>query len=614
MESRSFTSRDFACQRLADGTVRIMMYKGSDETLRVPDRIDGTAVTQLGNGVFAMNKRLTEITLPEGITRAGSDTFRRCRVLTSVTLPRSLTVMGSMAMADCEALTSVALPPAMTVLAPEFFSGCSALVQVTLPRALQAVSHHAFFRCAALKDIALPDSLRSIGTSAFSGCKALTELFVPAGVTSIGRDAFEGCDALTLSGEEGSAIQQYCQENGLPFRVDAAPAADPVIPAFPPDPDTPVTQPGADGPRSDGVFSWETGGDGGLVLTGYNGTDPEVTVTAPAGARVTAVGAQAFQGKDVRRVVLPEGVRRIGPEAFAFCISLQEIVLPATLEEIGEKAFGGDMALSRADLPEGLQAIGDSAFLLCEELALTIPRSVTRFGDQICLSLQGKHPVRVYPGSAGERYCVEHKLPFVLQEAEPPREAPALPDPEPVPEEVPPAPPRQTGSTAGDFAVTELKDDTLRIRRYKGREEQLMVPGSLKGKPLSQIGNGAFYGNNRIVCVLLPSGITQLCTDAFGRCSALTDLNIPGTVTEIGSGCFQGCTALTELDLPDGLLRIGNEAFKDCTALTSLTLPAGLRGIGVDAFKNCPNLTVQVHPDSLGERYCQEHNIPCRVV
>ena len=40
-----------------------------------------------------------------------------------------------------------------------------------------------------------------------------------------------------------------------------------------------------------------------------------------------------------RRVVIPEGVTRIGIAAFMSCESLKDVVIPRTVEYIGENAF-----------------------------------------------------------------------------------------------------------------------------------------------------------------------------------------------------------------------------------------------------------------------------------
>ena len=67
-------------------------------------------------------------------------------------------------------------------------------------------------------------------------------------------------------------------------------------------------------------------------------------------------------------VVVPEGVRRIGPAAFADFGPLGAVALPASLEEIGPDAFAGCERLEEVDLPPGVRAIPAGAFANCAAL------------------------------------------------------------------------------------------------------------------------------------------------------------------------------------------------------------------------------------------------------
>ena len=56
-------------------------------------------------------------------------------------------------------------------------------------------------------------------------------------------------------------------------------------------------------------------------------------------------------------------------------------------------------------------------------------------------------------------------------------------------------------------------------------------------------------------------------------------------VTEIGNGAFYGCTGLTSVTIPSSVTKIGSWAFKGCTGLTSVTIPRSAV-IETDAFPN----------------------------
>jgi len=96
----------------------------------------------------------------------------------------------------------------------------------------------------------------------------------------------------------------------------------------------------------------------------------------------------------------------------------------------------------------------------------------------------------------------------------------------------------------------------------------------------SRPSNSAIAGN-KIVSIVLPSGIT-----------------------EIGGAAFFGCTELREIDLPASLTKIGNSAFDQCASLTSVicrptTPPAGgnlmFASVAADCRIKVPSGSVQAY-------------------
>ena len=76
-------------------------------------------------------------------------------------------------------------------------------------------------------------------------------------------------------------------------------------------------------------------------------------------------------------IVLSEGLRVIGDNAFGKCRSLAKINFPSTLKIISDGAFSGCRDLREVELPEGLQEIGELAFVGCEFSCFRIPPHVS---------------------------------------------------------------------------------------------------------------------------------------------------------------------------------------------------------------------------------------------
>ena len=128
--------------------------------------------------------------------------------------------------------------------------------------------------------------------------------------------------------------------------------------------------------------------------------------------------------------------------------------------------------------------------------------------------------------------------------------------------------------------------------------------------------SGAWFEDNTLESIVIPTGITRIGTEAFSRCSILTSVILPATVTFIDSHAFESCIALTTINLPAALTSINSHAFRlcsildtvifspaaiitsigegcfaECSRLQNINLPASLTSIGIRAFHSCTALT-----------------------
>ena len=90
------------------------------------------------------------------------------------------------------------------------------------------------------------------------------------------------------------------------------------------------------------------------------------------------------------------------------------------------------------------------------------------------------------------------------------------------------------------------------------------IPAYINGKPVTEIGDKAFY-----------------------NCATLKSVTIPNTVTSIGTAAFSGCSSLRSVIIENGVTSIGNLAFSRCTSLTDISIPNSVKLIDVSAFENC---------------------------
>lgn len=131
---------------------------------------------------------------------------------------------------------------------------------------------------------------------------------------------------------------------------------------------------------------------------------------------------------------------------------------------------------------------------------------------------------------------------------------------------------------AGGVQYTVYNDHVV-AEKYTGEEKTVKILDEVDGRPVTEIKQSAFYGNETVEEVILPDSIKTIGYEAFAYCSALKKINIPGGVTVIPRSCFEGCSALEEITLPDGLKEIGDYAFQNCEKLADITFPESIEKV-----------------------------------
>jgi len=137
------------------------------------------------------------------------------------------------------------------------------------------------------------------------------------------------------------------------------------------------------------------------------------------------------------------------------------------------------------------------------------------------------------------------------------------------------------------------------IDTYIGDETEIVIPDTLGGFEVTEIGYAAFAGNKNITSVKIRDSINRINHDAFNGCTSLTEVDIPSSVTSIQDGAFSGCTALVSITLPDSVSRIEDNTFAGCNSLSEVKLNSNIDYIGKSAFANCRSLSAFEIPASV---------------
>lgn len=314
---------------------------------------------------------------------------------------------------------------------------------------------------------------------------------------------------------------------------------------------------------------------------------------------VTEIGVDAFSVcTSLETVTLPQSLQKIGEKAFSYCTSLKTINIPDSVNVIGPKAFFFCKSLTSIDIPEGITEIGYATFGYAENLAtVNIPTSVTRIGDfafQNCGFTSMNVPATVKElGESAFSTCRSLENVTV---------------------------PAETVSKKAFYFCDALKsvtltDDVKTIGEEAFREcrslESIEIPSSV-----TELGTCAFKNCFALKTAVIKGGTVKgsLVTEAtFYNCNALETLVISDNATldasfkaayskstlktvkigkgEIGDSAFSNCTNLTTVELGDGVTKIGTNAFIRCTQISSITIGSRVSSIGKNAFNGCTALT-----------------------
>lgn len=147
-----------------------------------------------------------------------------------------------------------------------------------------------------------------------------------------------------------------------------------------------------------------------------------------------------------------------------------------------------------------------------------------------------------------------------------------------------------------DFKYNTSTDGNgIVITKYTGSMTKFIIPNELDGKPVVEIGEGAFE-NSDVADIVISENIKIIGNNAFNECSDLTKVYFKEGLEEIGEYAF-GSTGLTEVEFPESLTSIEHGSFYD-TDITEVFIPKNVVHILNTSFAMSPVKNINVDPDN----------------
>lgn len=185
-----------------NGSVKIIRYIGSQDTVVIPERIDDLPVKYIAENAFS-GTFITTAVIPESVISIGESAFMDCSMLKEVIILDSVEKIGDCCFKNCVSLEKITFSKNLKYIGDEAFAYCSKLKVIDIPEGVTEIGSGAFRNNPLLKRIVIPESIKVLeAENLFTGCFELESVVFPEGFTKFtytyqgSPGAFKGCSKL----------------------------------------------------------------------------------------------------------------------------------------------------------------------------------------------------------------------------------------------------------------------------------------------------------------------------------------------------------------------------------------------------------------------------------
>ncbi len=155
--------------------------------------------------------------------------------------------------------------------------------------------------------------------------------------------------------------------------------------------------------------------------------------------------------------------------------------------------------------------------------------------------------------------------------------------------------------TRGDWYYSEYLDADnslyITIGKYKGADEEVVVPDEIDGVPVRFIKDSAFdaaASPETIKKLTLPASINTAEAGIYQKLTGLEEVIFSGGLVRAEKGAFKNCRNLKRVTGAEKLEYVEDEAFYNCETLEKIEYSPEIKVLGQNAFYNCMAATGEV--------------------
>ena len=122
----------------------------------------------------------------------------------------------------------------------------------------------------------------------------------------------------------------------------------------------------------------------GIIIKDYIGKEKQITIPDTIDDKpVTKIASEAFEGKNLLEVNMPDTIKEVGKYAFASNMYMTNIKLSASLKYIPEGMLAFCGKLKELDVPPSVKSIGKNSFDYVKLRKIIIQASVQKISNKI---------------------------------------------------------------------------------------------------------------------------------------------------------------------------------------------------------------------------------------
>ena len=600
-------------------------------------------VQKIDHDAFYDCDGITKLVIPDSVTSIGNNAFNSCELLSDVSLGTGLTAIPEGCFANCPSLKEIVLPYRMQTIGAKAFNACTALTDVTIPRSVTTIGSQVFSYPAKMtiygiagtyaETYANDNNIKFVNKEVKATQATLDKQEVTLNrgastrlVLSVTPSAFTDqvtwkcadTDIATIA-EDGTLCANAVGTTTVKVIVGDVSASCKVT----------VVQPVSSVYISENsVISMEGGTSSQLTVNVYPDTAFNKAVKWESSDESIVSVSQTGEIK-----ALKKGDARITVKALdgSGCSDYVDITVTNNC------IYAKSVEEMQSSHPYEVNSSDKWVYTLngASKTYVTFDaRTEVEDGfDYIYLYDKNKNQVGKYTGKelAGKTVSVDGDTVIVQlisddagvaygfsvsqisdkESGEAPQPTPTptpAPNPTPVPTPTPtpnpqptlaPNPTPTTPASTSIYTYEVLSDGTIRITSCQTSDVNLVIPDTIDGYTVTEIGANAFANQTSIQMVKFPANLKQIGVKAFANCTGLLEVTLPDTIQGAGQLCFSGCTALKKAVLNKGRINIVYGMFENCTSLTEVVIPDTVENIAMYAFLNCRSLTHLNLPASL---------------